>query len=191
MTKTFITTILFLATLAIGFFSVKPEWDKFQNLRHETAELKDLSAEVDGLIENRDAIIQLINSISSQDLDRIAMAIPQEAHSSEFLVFLESLSAKNGLVLRQLDLAGKETLAQTPSAQPRPGGLTPLARPEGAIQEVSVFLSASGSYENMKRFLGNLEKNLRIIEVSQLSFPAPSKARDAIEFSIKMSTYYQ
>lgn len=192
MTKTLTATILLLATIAVGFLYLKPEWEKFKNLRQETAELQDLNAEIDGLIENRDAIIQLINSISRNDLARIEIAMPQEPKASEFLVFLESLTLKNGFALKQLDLAGKATSPQTTAGQPRPGGIATPTKPAGAILEVPVVLSAAGPYDSLKRLLNDMEKNLRIIDIVQLSFQAPSRSNDpTIEFSMKLKTYYQ
>lgn len=185
MARLFITTILILASAVIGVFYLRPQWQQFQTLQEESENLRNIATELDDLIQNRDALIKAINTVSRQDLQKIDQALPQGPRSAEFLVLLETLAKRNNTVLRQVDLIGS---GEAQSGQPRPGGS--LTAPSiGTIKEFPVSINVGGSYDAFKSFLGDLERSLRIIDINSLSFSASS--RDLFEFSLKGKTYYQ
>lgn len=186
MPKLFITLILISGAVLVGAFYLRPQWQEFKLLRQETENLRNLSSELDELMQNRDALIQTLNSVSREDLRRIDLALPQGARSAEMLALLEVLAQKNNVLLRQVDLV--EESAAGKGGQPRPGGISTPA-PSGPYQELPVTLSVLSPYEAFKSFLDDLENNLRIIDVTGLSFTA--SGRNQFDFTIKAKTYYQ
>lgn len=196
MTKTGFSAFLFLAALAIGFFYVKPEWSRFADMRTESADLKKLSTEIDELAANRDELIKLMNSFTADELRRVELSLPQGADASNLLVSMEDLASRHGLAIRQLDIvegAGARSGAAAAAAgQPRPGGITAVVSPSsGALAELPLVFNVSGSYEAFKRLLRDLERNLRIIDVQDLTFQSPSSPTGFSEFSMQLKTYYQ
>lgn len=186
MPKLFITLVLILGGTIVGVFYLRPQWQEFKTLGEEAENLRDLSAELDELIQNRDSLIQTLNSVSGEDLKRVDLALPQGARSAEFLTMLEILAKKNNILLRQVDL-----IEEPPSAtggQPRPGGAVNLPR-TGAYRELPITLSVTGSYESFKSFLRDLESSLRIIDVLGVSFSG--SGRNQFDFTVKGKTYYQ
>lgn len=188
MPRLFITIILLLGSVLLGLFYLGPNFTHFRTLQKEVADLRNISAELDELIENRDALLDLINSVSRGDLGRIGEALPQGANSSEFLVTLEALAKRNNLVLRRVDLASPQE-AQTRGGQPKPGGISNPPAP-ATVKELPISMSVAGSYESFKQFLAELERNLRIADVESLSFTSPALPAQ-FEFSIRGKTYYQ
>lgn len=189
MSKVFITIALIFGSVVGGFFYMKPAWQEFQTIRGETEALRQTSIELDQLLENHDKIVQTINSISKEDIRRIDQAFPTGPKSGDFLVLLETLSLKRNLNLKRVDLASLSELKDS-KAQPRPGGLTlPTAAP-GTIKEFPITLSIGGSYDALKGFLADLEKNVRLIDIQSISFAAPGRP-DQFEFTLRGKTYYQ
>lgn len=190
MPRLFITIILLFGTATTGFFYLAPQWQNFKSLRGDSAALAGISEELDALIQNRDALLSLINSVSADNLERIDRALPSGVQASKFLVSLERLTAKNNLVLRRVDLASSAAQLNTRGGQPRPGGTPSSTVKSGGINELPVGLSVSGTYESLKGFLADLEKNLRLIDVEDITFTSPEKP-SAFDIAIKAKTYYQ
>jgi len=185
MPKLFITLVLILGGSIVGVFYLRPQWQEYKTSQAEAENLYNLSVELDELIQNRDSLIQTLNSVSREDLKRIDLALPQGARAAEFLTTLETLAKRNNIIMRQVDLIGES--APTPG-QPRPGGTANLPR-TGAYRELPMTLSVTGSYESFKFFLRDLEYNLRIIDVLGVSFSG--SGRNQFDFTIKGKTYYQ
>ncbi|OGZ96737.1 MAG: hypothetical protein A3J10_03630 [Candidatus Sungbacteria bacterium RIFCSPLOWO2_02_FULL_54_10] len=198
MPRIFIAVILFAATLLLSVFYLRPEWDRFQTLRTDVAELEQISSEFDELIANRDKLLSLINSISKENLGRVDRMLPQGPHASDFLVSMEALTIQNSVALRRIDLVspeGDKSDAQpqrTGAGQgtPRPAGAVSSPRPVKEVQSLPFNLQVAGSYASFKKFLADMERNLRLIDVENISFSASGKG-EISDFTLKAKTYYQ
>ncbi len=186
MARLFIIIILIFAAVVIGVFYLRPQWQQFQILQKESENLRNIARELDDLIQNRDALVKIINTVDKQDLQKIDHALPKGPRSAEFLVLLETLANRNNIVLRQVNFIGA---GEPQSGQPRPGGAITAPAGIGTIKEFPVSMNVSGSYEAFKSFLRDLERSLRIIDINSVSFSASSK--DQFDFSLKGKTYYQ
>jgi len=193
MPRLFIIIILFFGAAIIGLFYLVPEWKKFSDLRQEIEGWNDLSVELDELIQNRDALIETINTIPQDNLKRLNTSLPEGPNSSNFLVVLENLSVTHGLILKRVDLASFVQTQTPPAAgvaQPKPSSLIFSETSAKAVKEFPINLNLEGTYDAFKTFLSDLEKNTRIIDIQEISFSSSVKAQN-YEFFIKAKTYYQ
>lgn len=191
MGKTILTLILLFGVGILFLLYLQPEWLKMRNLRRENGLLRSLSLELDGLIENRDFLLDSINQISKNDLDRVNEALPQGQQAAPLLAFFESLAGRNGLVLKNIELFEKtEAKTTVTSAQPRPGLVLPTPKPQGPVKEFPITMSLFGTYDSFKNFLGGLEKNLRLIDIQDVSFSATGE-EDLFSISLKVKIFYQ
>lgn len=185
--------MLFLGAAITMLFYLTPEVKRFNILREEIENWNNISAELDSLIQNRNVFIDTINTISREDLSRIDNALPEGAHSSDFLALLENLSVKHGLILRRVDLASftqPQIFSSGTGAQPKPSGIIVSVKEQSSLKEFPLHLTVSGTYDAFKTFLADLEKNTRLIDVQEVSFTAPGKTNIS-DFNIKAKTYYQ
>ena len=194
MVRTFITILLIFGAIFVGIFYFRPEWTAFRSLRAKAAYLEQISAELDDLTKNRDALFSTVNSLSKDDLNRLNTILPRGQDSARFLVFLGNATKENHLVLKSVDISGSSAPSNQKQGkiQPRPGG-SALVQPQKEVNDLPFSLAVSGSYESFKSFLKELERNVRIIDIQDISFTAPaSKNENApMDFSLKMKTYYQ
>lgn len=189
---------MFLAGAALlGVFYLRPEWQRFQDIGRAITELEEISKEFDDLIENRDDLLGRINSISKDNLDRVDRMLPHGPHASDFLVALEAITIENGMALRRIDLVSpegekgekSEAPARPSAGQPKPAA-APAPRAVKETQALPFNLQIAGSYTAFKKFLESMERNLRLIDVEDVSFSASGKA-ESFEFTVKAKTYYQ
>lgn len=213
MSKIVTAFVFFFAALALGFFYTLPAWQKFQSLGGDIGQLEQASAEFDRLIANRDNLLNLINGITKDNLDRLNQMFPQGAHASDFLVAIEALTSQNAIALRRIDLVSPSSGGQGSGksaasvSQPRPTATAGMAGGAGAsagsaagakkqdkanaAQELPFSIQVAGSYDNFKRFLASTERDLRLIDVDEVSFSTSGKRDEPIEFTLKAKTYYQ
>ena len=191
-----LTIILFFlaAAILLGFFYIRPEWQRFRILNQEAGELEETSGKFDALIANRDKLLETVNSISKNDLARLDQILPQGPRSSDFLTALEALSIENGVSLRRIDLVTPdaqkpESSTRSAGSQPRPSATAALPGQRPGVEALPFSVQVAGSYGAFKKFLAALERNLRLIDVDEISFSA--EKGDNLEFSLKAKTYYQ
>lgn len=191
MTRYVLIVLLLFGTALVTFFYLQPTWDEFQILRKNNSGLQNLSAELDDLINNRDLLFKKINAISKDNLAKIDATLPKGPKAAEFLVFLENLSTKHSVILKDTTLTGSAvTKVPTSPGQPKPSGPTTVQGQK--ISDLPLSLNITGSYEALKNFLGDLEKNLRITDVENISFNSPTeKDKNEFQFSLIIRTYHQ
>lgn len=187
--KLFLIIFLLFGAGVVGLFYLGPEWQKFQTLRQENRQLQQTSGELDGLTERRNTLIEEINAISKEQRNTIVQALPEGAAAADFLVNLEAMTKKRGLALKRVDLASTVEV-KGGVGQPKAGGIATATQTKGAILEFPVSLNVAGSYESFKEFLQDLEKNLRLIGVQEISFIAPSRG-GTVDFTMRLKTYHQ
>lgn len=191
MARSILIILLLLGTALIGFFYLRPGWEEFQVIRKNNADLENLSVELDELISGRDILLQKINSVSKENLDKIEKALPQNAQIADFLVFLEELSNKHALKLNASFEGTSETRGRVTSDQPRPGGALPIQGGEDTIRELTGGISIAGPYETLQSFLADFEKSLRITDIMNMSFSSPSDQKNQFQFSLNLKSYYK
>lgn len=196
MFRTFLILILLFGIIVLFFFYARPAWTDFQTLKQERQDLKDINEEMDALLTKQDDLTRLINTIPRSDLERLDTAIPTEAATQDLLVSLEQFALRNGILLKKVDFTDAAEAQQRQSGarsgQPLPGRISiPTSATAQQLSEVKFAIEIDGAYESFKKFLLDLESNLRIIDVHDISFTGGTNADEALTFSISATTYYQ
>lgn len=199
MPRTIIAIVLLIGSGVVGFLYVKPQWARFGELGIQIADATMVSAELDELAKNQDALLAQINAVSQEDLARIDAALPVGPRGIDFLVVLQGYVADSGLTLKHVGLTtpgiGKSQAGQTASGPRTSGQPMPTASdgPEKSASDVSELefnIRVTGSYESLKTLLSTLERSIRLIDIEALSFNVPQGA-DVIEYTMHAKTYYQ
>lgn len=190
------SSLFLLGALFMGIFFLKPAWDQFQHIRAETDHVRQLSAEFDDLIQNRDVLVAKLNSVSKEDLAKIEALIPQGPHSLEYLIGLQQLSQENGIALTFTHAEiNPSPVKAGQSASSQPKILNPSEAPQKKtfISDMPVGIQVAGPYEILKAFMGHLEHFGRLTDISILAFSAPDSAQQAATFTFSLSliTHYQ
>jgi hypothetical protein len=194
--RTLFITFLLFGTVIIGILYLRPAWQDFQILRQKLEKLEDLSKELDDLIANKDALFGKMSAIPKKDLDRFDAAIPRGPKAADYIVGLEAIAIKNGVYIKSASLQTQIVLsgaAAKSSGQPHPTGGTSASLPQSKINELSFRIQISASYDNLRSFLKDIEKYLRISDVKLLSFDTSSlkSENDPFDTELIIITYYQ
>lgn len=125
-----------------------------------------------------------------QEIDgAVSAALPPGEETSNALVQLSGILEQSGLTLKTMNfsVAGIKNIVPSASGK-RQAQSKKLEKPVGTIRIQTQF---SGSYENLKRFLGKLETSLRIFDVESITFAPLDRARDNFSYNMAIITYYQ
>ena len=190
MPKLLIAIFLLAGAALTGYIFLYPAWQEFQSLRQENLELQQESAEFDFLTQKRDALMKEVNSISKEQREALDKAIPTGAKAAEFMVDLEAITKKRGMALKRIDLAGTVEVKASAPGQPVTSRTPAAELTKKTVLEFPVGLNIAGSYEAFKELLQDVEKNLRLIDIQDISFVAPAKS-DTFDFNLKIKTYFQ
>lgn len=183
-------TIIFLAAAAgLIFWAARPIWGDILSLRGEIGAVEDTLARLHELEGLRDELLNTYNSIPRSKIERLYDLLPPKPDSGNILVALERIARDRGARLRRVDFIKDSSQQAAQQAGPATGPARIAVKEEAAANAISYSFALSASYEAFRSFLAALEKNLRVADVTDISFTGGSS--NLFEFTLKAKSYYQ
>ena len=148
MSRTLISIFFLLTGIFAFVIFISPQFSKLRDNQAKLADLAGISGELESIASDRDKLIDIYNSITQADIDRLGKMLPSGANASSFLINLEFLALKNNLQLKRLEFVGDA--ASSPSrgsSAPTPSAAISAVRPSGenfVIYIFNVFCSLCG-----------------------------------------------
>lgn len=189
MQKILSAIFLIFGAAVIGILYLSPEWQTFKHLRGRIDRLETISRELDDLGTKRTLLEKKIDDIPEENLARISQILPVGQAGPQLITTLEQVALESRIKLPSIDISAVGHAQTPPPGEPTPAGL-PQPSIQGSIQEFPTNLSISGNYHNFKNFLVRLERGLRLMNISQVSFGTLSKDGDG-QFHVEGKTYHQ
>lgn len=179
--------LLIGASIAVFSIFVMPRYRVVQTMRTDVASYNTRLATAQRLKLSREDLIARYNSIPKADLDNLKTLLPDSVDNIRLIIQLDALATKNGLSsLRNVQYDSAKT-DQSIKGDQTPG----TQRPYGDFQ---ISFETSGQYKNFLSFISDLEQNLRLVDISSVTFAPvanPDKAiADSIKYTVVLKTYW-
>ena len=176
--RSIISILLFLGCIALIFWAAKPLLKEISTLRVERGGIYNTLSELRSLQETRDNLLSTYNSISKSDIDKLNQVMPQVTDTGGILVSLEKISQDRGVRLRKAEFKTDQDNKNVKTIQAS----------NSMFNTIDLSLIVSASYDSFKSFLNALEKNSRVIDVTDISFSVGQT--NLYEFIVQADAYY-
>lgn len=178
-----IVFMLFLAGISVLFFVV-PAYQKSVRLEKNIAQKEKEYASKIAYYDKITALIQEID-LRAGDLSKIDGALPTENSYAKLLYFLQVKAGEGGLVIKSINFQNSTSSYSLP------------ANKNQTVKNVIMTMNVSGSYQNLKKFLGLLDNSVRLFQVNSINFTPldgkiSSKDQNKItnrDISLEIQTY--
>ncbi len=178
--------LLILIGGSIGVFVtvINPRYKEVKAMRTDVASFSSRLETAQKLKLSREELIARYNSIPKADLDNLKILLPESVDNIRLIIQLDSLATKNGLSsLRnvQYDTSKAESKDASATAQKTYG-------------EFTMSFETTGQYKNFLAFISDLEQNLRLVDVSTVTFGQGGGAdrgiSDSLRYNVTLKTYW-
>ncbi len=175
--------ILLIASAGAVFGLINPQYAKYQTLSESKAQYQVAADQAKKVREVREKLISSASNISSLEKDRLTRMLPDTVDTVRLTTDITSIASRYGILIKKID------------AKPEERANAPLlaASPFATAQKVEHFkalplaFTLTTSYESFSRFLADLEKSLRIIDITSISV-VPNQLGQ-YDFSVAARTY--
>ena len=181
--KSLSAIILFFAAIGLVFMTARPMWDEISVLRAESKVIADNLAQLKEVEALRDQLLNTYNSIPKSDIARLEEFLPAKAGTEDLLVSMENFTKALGIQLKNINFSAVSSAVQT-----LPDGTLAPADPK-LYSTVNYNLTVSASYEAFRSLIDVFEKNLRLVDVSDVTFTSADGG--TYGFALKVKSYYQ
>ncbi|MFH1508723.1 MAG: hypothetical protein ABIE68_01005 [bacterium] len=203
--------VLIVVLLIGGYFLLKPQYNSYQE--NETA-----IEEKTAVVESQDKIYQDMirlkkqyESVSTKAVAELTNFLPEEDLAEETMLKLDGIATDNSMLISDYGFT-KEIVVDNSSSDSTEATATldndleddllleettteiiTTEYKEKSLAQLSLSLTAEGSYENFKNFLSEIQDNLRLYEISSFTFAESSTEENVTgvyTYQINLYTYY-
>lgn len=164
----FITPIILLGlAITLFFLFTNPIYNDISKLRAEVASYNEALDNSKALENERDKLTAKYNSISRDDLMRLEKLLPQNVDNIRLILEIEQIALPYGMILKDVKYDATDKTENLEGVVQ--GGNADRDKPK----DYGIFdleFSTSGTYDNFISFTKDLESNLRIVDMSSISF---------------------
>lgn len=185
---------IFLILLAIGGFImlVSPQYEKVSSLRQEVSAYDNALNNSKALESERDKLVTKYNAIDQGNLDKISKMLPDSIDNIRLILEIEKIASPYGMTLR--DVKYEDTKKEEKGNTPLAGAENEATNEDYGVWNLE--FSTEGNYNNFIKFTKDMEKNLRLVDISSIEFSAAeslsskSSSNDVYKYNFKIKTYW-
>jgi Tfp pilus assembly protein PilO len=175
------STSFMLLLIAVGLFYVviSPRYEKVQALRDQSAQYKNILANVEALSDTRDDLKAKYDNMPSDEVARLEKILPSDVDTVNLAMNFDAIASKYGISIKSVRTVESKADAGTSIVQS--SGVRPYDR-------VTVSFSFVSTYANFRKFMSDIEKSLRVIDVKSVAFQTTESG--IYEFQVSVQTYW-
>jgi len=196
--------IILIGVAVAGFFMfTSPLYKNISDLKSQVSSYNEALNNSKALEAERDKLTQKYNTIDPVNLSKIEKFLPDNVNNIRLILEIEKMASPYGMALKDVKydtLVKKDVTTGTGIAVG--SGATETTK-EGIAKNLpknygiwDLEFSTQGTYNNFVNFVKDLEKNLRIVDISSIEFSSsvgtglnPSLS-EAYKYSFKIKTYW-
>ncbi len=162
---------LIILSFTLFFGLTSTVLDQISALSARSATFNDALSNANELRAVRESLLSTYKKFPAEDLTRLKKMLPSEVDNVRLIIDVDNIAARYGMQLKNVHFKTEGTI------------------PEGKDYGTVTFgFSVQGSYSTLKTFLADLERSLRLVDLTSLSFNSGEK--DLYEYTIELTTYW-
>ncbi len=177
--KTTTAPILLLISIGLFYTFTSPHYRDVEDLRLTAGEYQNVLQNISEIAETRDRLLVSYEEIPKSEIDRLSKVLPDSIDTVRLAVDLDTIASRYGIFIKNVKVdtgAGQNS--------------TMITLPESAkpYEKVVVSFSFVSNYQNFRKFLEDLEKSLRIMNVKAMTFQ--SSEAGLYDHQLSVETYW-
>jgi Tfp pilus assembly protein PilO len=176
--KNILPVILIAVAVTLYFTEIQSQIENVQQTRMTNKSYLEAINQTEQITDLRQKLVAKVSSFDQSDLDKLKKSIPEKFNNVTFTNDLNGIAMRNGFSIS--DISVDSNSSQSSSADRSLGNSKPYI-------EHNVTFHFKTSYENVNKFVNDLEQSLRLIDISSINI-SPTDKGD-YNFSFKIKTY--
>ena len=175
-----LSLILIVASLGAFFGYINPTYTHIEDLTAENNQYNQALDNSKALLSERDNLLTKLKSFTQDDLNRLQTLLPDAIDGVRLIIELDSIASNYGLKIRNFSTGATNQTASNQAV---------LGAGNSPYGTYTLTFTTTASYQTFIAFLSALEHNLRLMDVTGVTFSAPS-TNSAYDFTITINTYW-
>lgn len=148
--------------------------------REQLTKIGDALKKANELRDIRDRLAEERNGISEADLNRISKMLPDSVENIGLIIELNNIARDKGMELLNPSIDGGGSS----------GASVDIGPDNKKFGSLRMSFGVNTTYEKFIGFLKELEKTLRLVDVTNVNFSSPDPKTGRANFSVTIQTYW-
>lgn len=172
---------LILISAGLFYMFINPQYQEIKSLRAEASEYKAVLDDIMLLENRRDELLKKYQSMPKSEIERINKALPDHVDTVKLAMDFDAIAARYGISIKSI-----ETSSESQNNNNQANIIQPFSGKP--FDTVNVSFSFVSTYDNFRKFMNDIEKSLRIIDIDSMSFV--TNETGLYDYHISIKTYW-
>ena len=183
--------MIFIGVAVAVFFTLtNPLYGDISDLRERSLSYDEALGNSKALENARDELTRKKNAIDPNNLLKLEKLLPENIDNIRLILEIEKIALPYGMVLKDIKYSTDSDATKT--------GTAGIAGGVSRNKEYGIWnleFSTTGTYNNFLNFTKDLERNLRIVDISSINFSsggggANTPGGESYKYDFKIKTYW-
>jgi len=177
--KNLTAIILILISAGLVYTVAMPQYQKSKDLRARSAEFHNILTNVSSLNDKKQDLLVKYQAMPKTEVDRVNKVLPDTIDTVRLAMDFDGIASKYGISIKNIQTSDNKNANTAVIIQPT------SSKP---YDSVTVTFSFVSTYDNFRKFLGDIEKSLRVIDVKTVDFDSSESGLS--DYKISVQTYW-
>lgn len=170
---------MLLLSVGLIYAVFMPRYEKVQGLMNQEKQYKEILDNVSALSDIRDDLEVKYENLPQAEVARLEKILPSNVDTVNLAMNFDSIAARYGISIKSIRTVESKTDTGTSIVQ---------SSDKKPYQRVTVSFSFISTYPNFRKFMADIEKSLRLIDVKSVAFQTTESG--IYEFQVSVETYW-
>jgi hypothetical protein len=199
--KTLFPISLILTSIILFFLVINPFYKDVKQLKTDVSVYRGALDNANVLKDTRDSLLEKYRNIKEEDKTRLNNFLPNTVNNIKFILEIERIANLHGMPLKNIKFDDKDLpenqVANTDDSIVIPSDEIVIEKPFGVFP---IEFVTEGDYASFLSFIEDLELNLRLMDIKEISFTIPEKSTtptpdvvinpNIYNYIVKVDTYW-
>lgn len=185
--KFIITIILIVSAVIVFVFPARNLLDSVKPLELEQAALNEALNNAIRIRAERDKLNVRYSSFTLADADKLNKLLPSHVDSVRLILEVNNIARLHSMQLDNVKIDSVESGRQENTTS---GQIVPVILASNKFASMTLSFSVKSDYHSFKDFLADLEKSLRIVDVTSLTFSVDTTNQNQNVYGVAIRTYW-
>src|SRR3989344_2380758 len=181
--KVIVTLILVIVAIVVFVVPVKALLDNSKPLEVERAELNEALNNAIRIRARRDNLNTQYSSFSIEDRDKLHKLLPSHVDSVRLILEINNIARLHDMQINNVKINAVEN-----SRTDNSGQIVPVTPSSNKFASMTLTFSVESDYLTFKSFLNDIEKSLRVADVTSLAFTTGKGVTNT--YGVAVKTYW-
>jgi len=173
MLRTTISIICLVAAGAIFFMYTQPTYDGVKTANAQIAQYDEALQKASELQQLKQALLSKYNTFDPAEVEKLHKLLPDHVDNVRLILDIDSLAATHSLAMQNVVVSSSQSTQGTQTA------IGSVSSSKQKYDSLTLKFTTQGTYETFRNFLGDLQRSLRIVDLTSLNIARASEGGDS------------